>query len=315
MNFNKKNQPPVSKKAKTSATSNSKKISLKCAHCDFSTKLQTKKSASNNLIKHMQNNPECTPFLKHCPNNKCNFVCIEENSITMHIGQKQSCGTVYHAAAATQREIMAISNSTVFDSNDICNRDPNLVKRHFSSIIVQNQGKIVDKPLMQSSSLAPPSNHESTLSAHRRKSTTNRADNLNHRTFSINPNKTSVCSDTTHAASLEDRQSLNLQHLLADEMTTVDISEVNDTLPCEPNITTNDMDIDNEPDTEMIEWAKHLLNLRSNSNSADFTNEETAFIELWEILEDNDIPFSIFDAYLNGQKEITPIFPKQRLRQ
>ena len=297
MNFNKNPQPPASKKAKTSATINSKKISLTCAHCNFSTKTQTRKSASTNLIKHMQNNPECTPFLKHCPNIKCNFVCLEENAITRHLAQKTACGTVYHAEAATQREIMAISNSAVFDSNDICNRNPNLVKRHFSSIIVQNQGRIVDQPLMQSSLLPPQSNHESisTLAAHRMMATTNRADNLNHRTFSINPNKTPVGSDTTHAASLCDRQSLNLQSLLANEMITEDIREVNDTSPCDLNETLNDSSVINEPDTEMIEWAKHLLYLRSNSNSADFTNEETAFIELWEILEDNDIPFSIFN--------------------
>ena len=299
MNFNKNTQPPVSKKAKTSATMKNKKISLKCAHCNFSTKTQTRKSASTNLIKHMQKTPECSPFLKHCPNIKCNFVCLEENAITRHLTHKSSCGTVYHAAAATQREIMAISNSSVFASNDICNRNPSLVKRHFSSIMVQNQGRIVDKPLMQSSQLPPRSNQESisTLTAHRMMATTNRADNLKHRTFSINPFKTPAGSNNTHAASLCDRQRLNLQSLLADEMITDEISEVNDTTPCELNETSlqNDSSVDNEPDTEMIEWAKHLLNLRSNSNSADFTNKETAFIELWEILEDNDIPFSIFD--------------------
>ena len=160
MNYNNHNQPPVSKKAKTSAVTTNNKVSLKCSHCDFSTKTQARKTATINLIKHMQQSTLCSHFLKHCPNIKCQFVCIEDNAITRHLSHKASCSSVYHATAATQREIMAISNSAVYTSNDICNRDPHLSKRHFNNIMVQNQGIIVDKPMMHISELPHRANKE-----------------------------------------------------------------------------------------------------------------------------------------------------------
>ena len=146
MNYNNNSPYPVTKKAKTSVGSMNNKVSLKCDYCDYSTKIQTRRAASNNLIKHMQQSEICCTFLKHCSNTKCTFVCIAENALTMHISQKPACRTAYHTTAATQREIMAISTSSTYASNDICNRDPNLVKRHYNNITVPNQGLIVDHP-------------------------------------------------------------------------------------------------------------------------------------------------------------------------
>ena len=266
----------------------------------------------------------CSKHMKECNNPECNFRYFEEQAYSYHLSKTTACNSRKITREVIIREVMAISSSSDYNTNDFVRRDPNLPSS-FKGQSVLDQGRLIPNPNCIII------NHDTMslteTSTHRMMNTINQSESLNNRTFSTNSPASKqvfstdmLCQEISNTKPTKGMRcsaassSLNLQHLTVTNINENDtVTNTNENETGGDNIEDNIDSFDNEnvssnktntndPDTEMLEWAKGLLSLRSKCNASNFSSEEECYIELMEILDTNDIPFSVFEKIVKWSK-------------